>query len=312
MPSLVRSLINRSLLIHFTAINYFVLLLLVLSCESAENFSSMENDYTKIEIQGHRGARGLWPENSLYGFLKAMDLGVDVLEMDVILSADSEVVVSHDPFFSSEICLTPNAEKIENEGDFNLYKLPYKEIAEFDCGSKLHPRFPEQEKRKVAKPLLRDVISKTLEKNPSIKFNIEIKSNKEWLGIYQPESIDHYVDLVVEILDSLPVSQYNLQSFDTAILYSLAERYPNIKLSFLIEDQVLDSNSAKKLGIQLYAVSPDYNLLSEELVKAYQVQGLKVIPWTVNEIVDMRRLAEWGVDGIISDYPDRWMELINQ
>ncbi len=310
MPSLVRSFINKSLLIHFTSFNYLILFLLVLSCTSAENSSSMKNDLTKIEIQGHRGARGLWPENSLYGFLKAMDLGVDVLEMDVVLSADSEVVISHDPYFSKEICLTPNAEEIKNEDDFNLFQMPYKEILKFDCGSKMHSRFPEQEKKRVSKPLLAEVINKTTEKDPSIKFNIEIKSNKEWLGIFQPESIDRYVDLVVKVIASLPVSQYNLQSFDTSILHSLAERYPNIKLSYLIEDQILNPNSAKDLGIQIYAISPDYKLLSKELVKAYQSQGLKVIPWTVNEVADMKRLAEWGVDGIITDYPDRWMELL--
>ena len=108
--------------------------------------------------------------------------------------------------------------------------------------------------------------SKTIKKNPSIKFNIEIKSKKEWLGIYQPESIDAYVDLVVASLASLPYSQYNLQSFDRAILYSLAERYPNIKLAYLIEDQILDPHSAKDLGIQLYAISPEFNLLSKELL----------------------------------------------
>ena len=212
--------------------------------------------------------------------------------MDIVMTGDGQVLVSHDPFFSEDICLDPNGKEITERN--NLFKMNYSEIREYDCGSKHHPRFPEQEKRKTSKPLLSEVIKESIKRDPNIKFNIEIKSYAEWYGVYQPSSIDDYVDHVLDCLHSLPYSQYNLQSFDTAILLSIANRYPEVRCAYLIEEQVLDSNSAKKLGIPLYAISPDYTLLSEELVKEYQKQGLKVIPWTVNKKEDMIRLADWG------------------
>jgi len=266
----------------------------------------MEKNLT-TEIQGHRGARGLWPENSMIGFLNTMDLGVSILEMDVVLSKDHKVVVSHDPFFNPAICIYSNGQKIEEGETISLYKMNYAEIELYDCGSIANPRFPQQQAIKVNKPLLLEVIKTCIAKNPEVRFNIEIKSQPEWRGEYQPESIAEYVDAVMKDLSELPYSQYNLQSFDTAILLDLASRYPQVRLSYLVEEQELTPNIARDLGIELYAISPDYNLLNAELVAEYQKQGLKVIPWTVNELEDMKKLMAWGVDGIITDYPDRWL-----
>jgi glycerophosphoryl diester phosphodiesterase len=268
----------------------------------------MEKNLT-TEIQGHRGARGLWPENSMVGFLNTMDLGVSVLEMDVVLSKDHKVVVSHDPFFNPAICIYSNGQKIEEGETISLYKMNYAEIEQYDCGSNGNPHFPQQQAIKVNKPLLSEVISTCIAKNPDVRFNIEIKSRAEWKGEYQPETILLYVDAVVNELSALPYSQYNLQSFDTAILYDLATRYPNIRLAYLIEEQELSPSSAQDLGIDLYAISPHFGLLNPGLVKEYQMQGLKVIPWTVNEIPDMKKVIDWGVDGIITDYPDRLLAI---
>lgn len=262
-----------------------------------------------VEIQGHRGARGLWPENSIYGFLKTMDLGVAILEMDVVLSGDGKVVVSHDPFFNPDICLSPGGDGINSKDDFSLYSMDYDEIAKFDCGTLPYSRFPDQEKIPTQKPLLTDVLNSCIAKDPKIKFNIEIKSKADWMGIYQPESIDEYVDAVMLVLEALPTKQYNLQSFDSRVLHYLAKHYPEVRLAYLIENEKLTNKSASKLEIDLYAISPYYTLLSEELVKEYQRQGLKVIPWTVNEVTDMKRLIRWGVDGIISDYPNRFFSI---
>jgi glycerophosphoryl diester phosphodiesterase len=289
------------------------LLFTILSCEvkssSGEQKETMK-DKKSVEIQGHRGARGLWPENSLPGFLNTMDLGVSVLEMDVVLSKDGKVVVSHDPYFNPAICLSPSGEKINKGEEGSLYKMNYSEIAKYDCGSIGNSRFPNQKKSKVSKPLLSEVIENCLAKDSDVRFNIEIKSRTEWRGEYQPETIEEYVDAVVKEVNGLPYSQYNLQSFDTAVLFDLAARYPQVRLSYLIEEQEINASTAQDLGIDLYAISPDYTLLNAELVKAYQKQGLKVIPWTVNEVSDMKKLISWGVDGIISDYPDSCLKEI--
>ena len=114
----------------------------------------------EFDIQGHRGCRGLLPENSIVAMKKAVDLGVTTLELDVVISADHQVLLSHEPFLSHEICLDSNGNEIyeNNEKSYNLYKMNYDEIRKCDCGSKIHPRFLSQEKVKTYKPLLSEMI----------------------------------------------------------------------------------------------------------------------------------------------------------
>ena len=101
------------------------------------------NSKRKIDVQGHRGCRGLYPENSLIGFQKAIELGVQTLELDVVISKDNKVVVSHEPFMNHEIALDAFGNEIleTNEKQFNLYHMPYDSIKLYDCGTKIHPRF---------------------------------------------------------------------------------------------------------------------------------------------------------------------------
>ena len=294
--------------------HYIIILmaLFVLSCDlSTKNeMSSTQHPYARIEIQGHRGARGLWPENSIYGFIKTAQLGVETLEMDVVINGDGDVLVSHDPYFNSQFCLDPEGNEITDESEYNIFTMPQAEIEKFDCGSKFYPRFPEQEKIKVRKPLLKDLLIMMEKKGfNTIKYNIEIKSRNEWRGKYQPESIDDYVKKVLKTLAQVPYERYNLQSFDIAILRSIHRQDPSVRLAYLIEEVLLSESTVDSLDFPIFAFSPDYNLLSKALVSYYQSMGLKVIPWTVNEKSDMKRLAEWGVNGIITDYPNRWNEL---
>src|SRR6218665_3419482 len=106
-----------------------------------------------FQIEGHRGARGLVPENTIPSFKKAIDLGAHVIELDVVISKDKKVVVSHDTYFNPEITTAPNGELVTKETQGNLYTLDYKEIKKYDVGSRGNKGFPEQEKMKVYKPL---------------------------------------------------------------------------------------------------------------------------------------------------------------
>ena len=114
----------------------------------------------KFDIQGHRGARGLRPENTIPAFLMALDSGVTTIELDVAITKDKRVVVSHEPWMSAEICLDPNGNDIpkKEEMKYNIYQMTYEQVKQFDCGLKPHERFPEQQKMKIHKPLLSDVI----------------------------------------------------------------------------------------------------------------------------------------------------------
>ncbi|RYG03997.1 MAG: glycerophosphodiester phosphodiesterase, partial [Chitinophagaceae bacterium] len=115
-----------------------------------------------LEIQGNRGARGLMPENTIPGMIKALESGATTLKMEVVISKDKQVVVSQEPYFNHAISLSPNGEEItlKNQKKFNIYKMDYEEVKQFDVGSKPNPRFPQQEKFRVEKPLLNDLIDK--------------------------------------------------------------------------------------------------------------------------------------------------------
>ena len=264
----------------------------------------------KVEIHGHRGDRGHFPENSIPAFLSALQKGVDVIEMDVVISKDKKVVVSHEAFMASAYVLQPNGANIskEEERNFNLYEMNYAEIKTFDAGSKINQKFLQQQKIKTYKPLLSEVISvvENFTKKhqlPSVKYNIEIKSEVEDYGIFQPEP-EEFVHLVAQVLKDHQIeNRVILQSFDIQILEEIHQQYPFFTLAYLVEDGETTAN-LKKLSFTPSIYSPHYALLSSQKVKKLQQQGIKVIPWTVNTTKDLQQMMAFGVDGIISDYPE--------
>ena len=264
----------------------------------------------KVEIHGHRGDRGHFPENSIPAFLSALQKGVDVIEMDVVISKDKKVVVSHEPFMASLYILQPDGKSIlkNEERNFNLYQMNYEVIKQFDGGSKINPKFLQQQKVKTYKPSLSEVISvvENFTKKhqlPSVKYNIEIKSEVEDYGIFQPEP-EEFVHLVTKVLKDHQIeNRVILQSFDIQILEEIHQQYPFFTLAYLVEDGEATAN-LKKLSFTPSIYSPHYALLSSQKVKKLQQQGIKVIPWTVNTTKDLQQMMAFGVDGIISDYPE--------
>lgn len=266
----------------------------------------------KIEIQGHRGARGLAPENTIPAFKKAIDLGVHTLELDVVISADKQVVVSHEPQFNPAFSIDADKKPVESFDQYNIYKMPYADVKKFDVGSRKNILFPDQKTESTNKPLLKEVIAfqKKYAPNVKIKYNIEIKSLTEEYNKTQPEPIE-FIELVLKAIGkSLKPEQLCLQSFDKNILIRLNEiNKPNkrFQISWLIEekdDNEIDSN-LELLGFKPDIWSPYYKTLTQERIKILHSKNIKVIPWTVNNKTDMENLANMGCDGLITDYPDR-------
>ena len=292
----------------------FILLLSMFNLSMSQQKSDTLNNYT-FDVQGHRGARGLAPENSLPAFKKALSLGVNTLELDVVISKDKEVVVSHEPWMNHQICLTPEGKGIsaEKEKEFNLYQMDYQQIKKYDCGSKAYSDFPDQEKQATYKPKLSEVIklvqSFNEQQNKAVHLNIEIKSLPEGDKVFHP-SPKEFVDLVVNVLDTskFPKDNYNLQSFDFRILKEIHQNYPDIRLAALVYQSDMET-SLNKLGFEPDIYSPYFPLVNSELIKTAHQKNMKVIPWTVNSRESMLYLLELGVDGIITDYPDIAMKL---
>jgi len=270
----------------------------------------------KFDVQGHRGARGLMPENTIPAFLLALDSGVTTLEMDLAITADRQVVVSHEPWMSAAICLDSAGNEIreKDEKRFNIYKLTFAEVRQFDCGTKVHERFPEQQKMAVTKPLLLDVILATERhiKNKTlyeVDYNIEIKSDPSGDNKFHPTPAE-FSDLVYELIDQyLPWDRIVIQSFDFRVLKYWHQKYPHVRLAALVENTGGIDNNIEKLGFRPSIYSPYYKLLSKADIKYAHDLKMRVIPWTVNEPKEMEELKGWGADGIITDYPDRAKKL---
>lgn len=280
---------------------------------SAQNVSI---DMSKVDIQGHRGARGLVPENTVPAFLRALEEGVTTLEMDVVISKDGQVVVSHEPYMSSSICSKPNGEPvgIEESKNLNLYQMSFQEISQYDCGIRGNERFPGQEKMAVSKPLLSEVIEKSeayIKNNglEPVSYNIELKSMESGDTIYHP-TVDQFSIRVKEVLDQyLSVDRYTIQSFDFRVLQYWYEHYENVQLVVLIENMKSIKENIKDLGFKPEVYSPYFKLLNKKKIRECHHLGMKVIPWTVNDLAEIRELIRDGVDGIITDYPNLISEL---
>ncbi|MGI4821721.1 MAG: glycerophosphodiester phosphodiesterase family protein [Janthinobacterium lividum] len=271
------------------------------------------------EVHGHRGCRGLLPENTLPAFLHALALGVDVLELDVIISADQQVVVSHEPWLSARLGRGPAGERIApaQERSYNLYELPYATIRSCVVGEWPHPDFPAQQASPGYRPLLREVLQATEAAcqrlgRPPVGYSIELKSTPEGDGIFHPAPRLFTELVLAEIYAAAVHPRTTLLSFDERILQAARQAAPAQRLCLLSETDVPAASLFQQLGFVPEVFGPDYHLLSEAKVATLAVAypSLRLVPWTVNHAADLRQVLAWGVAGITTDYPDRLLALL--
>lgn len=284
--------------------------MLLLSCFSAKKNQTTISSFDK---QGHRGCRGLMPENTIPAMLKAIDLGVTTLETDVVITADQQVILSHEPFFSHDISTKPDGTYVtaEEEKKLNIFQMDYATVRKYDVGSKPFSRFPKQQKIAAYKPLLSDMIDSVLAYctkmgKPVPAFNIETKSQPATDGIYHPVPAI-FVDLIMEVIQRKQIQEKTtIQSFDIRTLQYLHQKYPSIQTALLIEGNHPQTFSLqlKELGFVPTIYSPYFSLVTPLLVKQCRDLGVKLIPWTVNDRTKIQELRTLGVDGIITDFPD--------
>jgi glycerophosphoryl diester phosphodiesterase len=271
------------------------------------------------------------PENTIPAFLLALDSGVTTLELDLAVTKDKQLVVSHEPWMNAAICLDPAGQSIEpgKENEYNIFRMTYAEVKLWDCGSKGNENFPEQKKMRAVKPLLTDVLVAVEDHIKSysryeVNYNIEIKSDPENDNIFHPGP-EEFVDLVIKTLEEyIPLPRINIQSFDFRILKYIHIHYPHIRLAALIGDNESVDANLKALGFIPDIYSPYFELLNTARVKYLHTKKVvspakgkgkstetkvRVVPWTVNDIEDMQALKKMGVDGIITDYPNRARKL---
>ncbi len=264
-----------------------------------------------FDLQGHRGARGLRPENTLPAFWHALELGVTTLEMDVVVSADGHVVVSHEPWFSACICTTPEGQPVPRRAEkrHNLYRLTYAEIARYDCGLRGHPHFPAQQRVAAPKPLLDHVIemAEAFPRAPggAVRYNVEVKSRPDHDGVFTPPPADYARALYLVLARQGVLARTTVQSFDPRALEAMRALDPGVALALLVANRDGLAANLARLSFTPALYGPAYRLLDGATVEAAHARGMRVVPWTVNAPGAMRALRAMGVDGLITDYPDR-------
>lgn len=248
---------------------------------------------TRIVVHGHRGARALRPENTLPAFEYAIRAGVDVLEMDLAVTKDNVLVISHDPHLNPVICQGPVPNAL-------IHNLTLAEVRQYDCGALKNPRFPKQQPVPGTHiPRLNDVLN--LASQGSFEFNIETK-----IFLAHPEytpSPEAFAKLMLdEVRKHRLESRVILQSFDFRTLHAMKKLAPEIRRCALYEGE---PKSFVQIAQEADAsiVSPLFTLVTPEQVKAAHAAGLQVVPWTANTPADWDKLIDAGVDAIISDDP---------
>ncbi|MBL7863431.1 MAG: glycerophosphodiester phosphodiesterase [Cyclobacteriaceae bacterium] len=287
-------------------------ILVLVTCLLMSTAATSQVYLPKFDVQGHRGCRGLKPENSIPAFLTALDSGVTTLEMDVVITKDRQVLLSHEPWMSSEICSDPEGKPVAKKDSlkYSLYAMTYEQVKAWDCGSRGNERFPEQEKMATHKPLLKDVIVAVENhiKNHTkyeVDYNIEIKSLPPGDDKFHPKPPD-FSKLVYDLVDQyLPMNRVVIQSFDFRVLKYWKTQYPTVRLAALVENKKSLDENLKLLGFTPSIYSPYYKFVDEAMIKRCRELKMRLIPWTVNDEREMLSLKGMGVDGIITDYPDR-------
>lgn len=290
---------------------------IMFSCKPDSPQEVVNHYFPAFYKEGHRGARGFIPENTIPSMKWAIDNGANILELDVHISKDKKVVVAHDPYINRNFTLLPNGAEIP-EADakkYILYQMEYKDIRKFDVGSKIHTGFPQQKKFTTYIPLLGELIDSVEqyldEKGlPGIIYNIEIKANPLRDGFYQPAPKE-LMDLVMAVVNEKEIeNRYYIQSFDIRQIQEVRKRYPHVVTGFLTGDTTATFEAnLEKIGFLPQIYSPQYKLASADVIKKCHERGMKFVPWTVNTLEEMKRLKEMGVDGIITDYPNLLNEL---
>ncbi|HEX8664449.1 MAG TPA: glycerophosphodiester phosphodiesterase [Beijerinckiaceae bacterium] len=284
-----------------------------------------------FDLEGHRGARGLAPENTLPGFAKALEIGVTTLELDLGLTKDGVVVVHHDARLNPDTTRGPDGQFLTEVGPA-IHSLTLEEVRRYDVGRlKLRTpyarRLPAQQPADGASiPTLAEVFELARRAGADhVRFNIETKLAPGSHDTPEPEAFARAVAETVRAADM--EARVTVQSFDWRTLRILAGIAPELARSCLTSEGHFDTMQrgidgpspwtagldidaygsvpalVKAAGCQIW--SPSFRDLTEERLARAKELGLQVLPWTVNTPEDMARLVDWGVDGLITDYPDR-------
>ena len=286
-----------------------------------------------LDLQGHRGARGLMPENTIPAFKEALRYGMNTLELDVSLTQDGHLLVYHDTHLNLDLCL-PTQDIPPYQDQPTLIQFSSIWLKTLDCGSLAHSDFPEQTRiPKITPPLLAEVFQLEHHTQKHPLYNLEIKVDPSYTRLDKIKALQALKAILEDFKAKLPTlyTRLTLQSFDLDVLELAPQYLPNLRRSALFAPShmqwtVLQLHSslhgllgnpgvkiiqkAHQLGVEV--ISPYMDYVNPNFIQYAHSLKLKVIPWTVNDSQYMKRLIRDGVDGLISDYPDRLSTVVKE
>jgi glycerophosphoryl diester phosphodiesterase len=289
--------------------------LTAVTCAAQHNF--VPKSFPKFMKQGHRGTRGLAPENTIFAMLEGIRNGAQFIEVDVYTSKDGKVFISHDPSPNILHTLTADGKELTKAeaAKYVFHQMNYEDIAKFDVGSKYFPAYPKQKLVKANIPLLSDLIDSVelyIKKNrlKPVVYNIELKNTPDYDNVKNGTPAE-LVDATMAVVKSkkLAKDRYYLQSFDFRPLKYIHEKYPEVTIGFLTNSKLTFEENLKELGFNPAVYSPYFALTTAEMAKKAHDLNMKLVPWTVNTIEEMKKQIDMGVDGIITDYPNFFAEI---
>lgn len=266
----------------------------------------------KIMVIAHEGAKGAMPENTIEGMKKALDLGADALQTEVVITKDGKVILSHEPFFNHQISLNQIGKpfSIADENNYNIFKMNYLEVKKFDIGSKVNPDYPGQQKFKAHKPLLSDFLDeieayiKEKNLNKKMQYFIEIKTIPNGEGKYHP-GYEEFVDIVMDVINAKKLANRVIMvSLEPKVLKYMHDYYEKLKVGYMVENKTNYTENIQLLGFYPEYYIPYYPLVGVSLVDACHKDRVKIAPWVVNSSKMIGNLADWKADAFITDYPN--------
>ncbi len=236
-------------------------------------------------------------------FKKALSLRVPTLELDLQLTQDHVFVVYHDPKLDPDRCVYDDGRKVEKQA---IAQLRYDALAHIDCGRVANPRFPKRQTVAATHiPRLQDVLALARAADYPVQLSVEIKWSKRRDGL--GEAV--YARQLLALLKQYGLTQRTIvQSFHVPALLAVGSIDSTARRAILVRQPDEYDAAVQESGATI--LSPRYDGLRHQDVERFQRAGIAVIPWTVNEAADLCRLIAWGVDGLITDYPDRAMWLV--
>jgi glycerophosphoryl diester phosphodiesterase len=290
---------------------------ILFSCKTTQKTTAI-NQFPAFYKEGHRGTRGLMPENTIPAMTKAIEVGANIIEVDIYITKDKQVLIAHDPMVNVNHSFYEDGREIAKE-DAKKYiwrQMNYADIRKFDVGSKPYNGWPQQQKIKTYMPLLGELIDSVEaftagRKLTPVIYNIEVKTSPKYDSLDYNAGPEEMIKSVMDVVNSKNIGKrFYIQSFDMRPLQVVHQKYPGVTIGFLTDSKTasVDQNLAQ-LGFTPEIYSPHYKLVTSEVVNACKQHKMKLVPWTVNTVEEMKALVKLGVDGIITDYPNYFNQL---